>query len=563
MKYFLYARKSSESEDRQMASIEDQITEMKRLADELNIEIYDVITESKSAMHPGRPEFNNMMLRIERGEASGVLVWKLNRLARNPIDGGKVTWLLQQSVIKHIQTYGRDYKPTDNVMMMQVEFGMAIQFSNDLGTDVRRGLRQKADKGWSPFAKLPIGYIHAKDKSSGIEIIPHPHYFEIVQSIWRQLLTGNFSILEIKRQGDMLGLCLPNGKPFSKNAYYRLFSNIFYCGFFYWKNEKGESVKRVGKHIPMVSPIDFQRAQNWLKKGKARNRFYQFPYRGLIRCGECLGHVTAGHLHRAICTNCRLKFSIKSMTECTRCSTPFSKMKSPSIVDKVYYHCTKNKGICSQRSITKDEIEKQIIEKLQSISIEQDFHDWAIPALKELIKGMDGEKVKKFASLKKRETELKTRLSGLIKMRADGEIDSIEYESQRKDAQKELANIQNTIEVTKNQEGYLETEITEAFDFCLNALKRFEIGDDYERNLIIAKLALNPSLKDKTLYFITDNVYKAVKECSLKYQAEKHSFKPKKSLIQYGVKSHFYPVSYVMGGYRESNPNRRFHKPQC
>src|SRR5659263_5961 len=127
-KYILYARKSSESEDRQMASIEDQLAEAKKLAEKYNLKVIDVISESKSAKEPGRIGFETMLKRISKGEAQGILTWKLNRLARNPIDGGKISWMLQQNIIKHIQTFEREYNPADNVLLMQVEFGMANQY---------------------------------------------------------------------------------------------------------------------------------------------------------------------------------------------------------------------------------------------------------------------------------------------------------------------------------------------------------------------------------------------------------------------------------------------------
>lgn len=61
LRYFLYARKSSESEDRQVQSIEDQVNRLKLLAADLKIEIKEIITEAKSAKMPDcRPEFTRM-----------------------------------------------------------------------------------------------------------------------------------------------------------------------------------------------------------------------------------------------------------------------------------------------------------------------------------------------------------------------------------------------------------------------------------------------------------------------------------------------------------------------
>jgi len=97
--FFLYARKSSEAEDRQILSIDSQITELKKLADKLGVKIIDIFRESQSAKDPGRPKFNEMMTRLYEGEAGGILCWKLDRLARNPVDGGSVIWTIKKNSI--------------------------------------------------------------------------------------------------------------------------------------------------------------------------------------------------------------------------------------------------------------------------------------------------------------------------------------------------------------------------------------------------------------------------------------------------------------------------------
>ncbi|MCD6402554.1 hypothetical protein J7L36_01750 [bacterium] len=78
---------------------------------------------------------------------------------------GGINWMLQQGIIKHIKTYERSYYPTDNVLMISVEFGMANQF-RDLSQNTKRGLQAKAERGWYPtFAS--VGYMHNPLKKKG------------------------------------------------------------------------------------------------------------------------------------------------------------------------------------------------------------------------------------------------------------------------------------------------------------------------------------------------------------------------------------------------------------
>ena len=90
MKYFLYARKSTDVEDKQVLSIEAQLVELRALARESGVEIAEEFVEKQSAKQPGRSIFNDMMSRISRGEAQGIVCWKLDRLARK-CNEGKLT----------------------------------------------------------------------------------------------------------------------------------------------------------------------------------------------------------------------------------------------------------------------------------------------------------------------------------------------------------------------------------------------------------------------------------------------------------------------------------------
>ena len=108
LKYFLYCRKSTEDEDRQILSIDAQLAELNAIAQQQNLMVVDRFTESKSAKGPGRAVFNDMIRRIESGEANAIVSWKLDRLARNFDDGGKIIGLLQRGVIQEIRKLTAD-----------------------------------------------------------------------------------------------------------------------------------------------------------------------------------------------------------------------------------------------------------------------------------------------------------------------------------------------------------------------------------------------------------------------------------------------------------------------
>jgi len=256
---YIYARKSSESEDRQVQSIEDQVNRLKELANSLGITIKDVLTEAKSAKKPYcRPVFDDMLKRIEKGEADGILCWQINRLSRNPIDSGTISWMLQQGIIKCIQTIDRQYLPDDNVLLFNVESGMANQFIIDLRKNSKRGMEGKADRGWLP-SRAPMGYLN--DKLEHI-IIEDKDRFDLVRKMWDMMLTGNYTPPKILRiANDKWGFRTPKtkrsgGGELANSMIYKIFTNIFYTGMFEWA---GKLYK--GNHKPMISLEEFDRVQ--------------------------------------------------------------------------------------------------------------------------------------------------------------------------------------------------------------------------------------------------------------------------------------------------------------
>src|SRR6266702_3470426 len=119
LRYRLYARKSTDTEDKQVQSLEDQIKYMLEIAKREGLRIVgEPIQEKMSAKRPNvRPKFMAMLDEIESGKIDGIICWKLDRLSRNPTDSGRIQQLLQDGKLQHIQTTEKSYFPEDNAIV--------------------------------------------------------------------------------------------------------------------------------------------------------------------------------------------------------------------------------------------------------------------------------------------------------------------------------------------------------------------------------------------------------------------------------------------------------------
>lgn len=159
-KYILYARKSTDAEDKQVLSIEAQLVELRNFAKQDNLQVIDELIEKQSAKIPGRPIFGQLLKRIEAGEVSGILAWHPDRLARNSIDGGQIVYLLDQTCLTNLKFPTFWFENTSQgKFMLSIAFGQSKYYVDNLAENTKRGLRQKVRRGEYP-SKAPLGYIN-------------------------------------------------------------------------------------------------------------------------------------------------------------------------------------------------------------------------------------------------------------------------------------------------------------------------------------------------------------------------------------------------------------------
>jgi site-specific DNA recombinase len=391
-KFGAYYRKSSDREDRQVQSIPDQKKELAPLIAEKKLNIIDSFEDEKSAKRPGRKDFNRLMEMIEHGKINAIVGWKINRLARNPIDGAKLQWLLQEGTLKAIVTPSKIYLPTDNVLLMAVEQGIATQFSLDLSIDVTRGMKSKVDKGWRPM-RAPIGYLNDPVSLKGEKrIYKDPDRFDLVKNMWQLMLTGGYTvrqIVDIANEQWFLRTKATKKMPSHRltiGATYKMFTRTFYYGEYTYKGEN-----RQGKHEPMITKEQYDLVQTILgRKGKPRPHNKRLPFAGVISCGGCGSMVTPDEKHKFV-------------------------KRENRVVQWIYHRCAKSKKTdCHQPQIKYEDLKEQIEKYLDAITIPPEFLNWALQVLRNNNEAEEQTRSQMIANQRKVYDECLERIQNLI-----------------------------------------------------------------------------------------------------------------------------------------------------
>lgn len=467
--YFAYCRKSTESEEKQVLSIDSQINELEQLSERLGVVPEEVLTESKSAKAPGRPIFNAMMKKVYRGEIQGVICWKLDRLARNPIDGSALVWALDQGKLTEIVTpHGTFRNNSNDKFLMQIEFGMAKKYVDDLSDNVKRGNRAKLEKGWLPH-RPPLGYLNEPNDRT---IVPDPERFPLIQRMWQLLLQGIAPLEILRRATDKWGLRTRKTRrfvsaPISRAGIYIIFSNPFYYGLI----ETRAGIFQ-GKHSAMITEEEYWRAQALLgRKGRPRPKSHAFAFTGMIHCGRCGGMITAEE-------------------KVNRYGRHY-----------VYYHCTKKDRMnpCREKYLNVTKLEKQVAEYFSRIHVSERLLELTLKHLARETKGAKHKEGAMRASLEKTLGAVESKIGNLNQMRLSDLLDDEEYLSEKRQLLKEKIRMERALRDAAGASEAASGRTAAVFRFGHTAFTSFKNGTLEDKRVLLGNIGSNFSISDRKL----------------------------------------------------------------
>lgn len=347
IRYCLYARKSTEQEDKQALSIESQVKEMQALAERDGLEIVEIKREAHSSKEVGqRPVYNELIAEIRSGKFNGILTWAPDRLSRNAGDLGAVVDLMDQGLLQEIRTYGQKFTNNPNEKFLLMILGSQAKLENDNKmVNVKRGLRARVEMGLWPSVP-PTGYLPNTDIKRKCEVLVDEHRAHVIKEMYEKVAHDGWSGRKLFYWlRDDIKFRTRFGKPLTLSNIYIILRNTFYYGDFEYPKDSGQWYK--GVHTPLITKGLYTQVQERMRdENKSGGQNKEFAFTKMLICGLCGSGVTA--------------------------QEKFKRQQNGNVHRYVYYGCTKfNDKTCPCGYIREEELIEQMAEILDTVSLDE------------------------------------------------------------------------------------------------------------------------------------------------------------------------------------------------
>ncbi len=508
-RYMMYCRKSSESDERQIQSLPDQITNLTALIIQRGVELVgEPLQEQRTAKSPGRPIFGQLVQMIEDGEVNTIVLLNPSRLSRNTIDTGRIIYLMDQGKLLEVVTPYQSFRNNPNDKFMLNLLCTQAKLENDnKSVNVTEALKLKAERGVFPGKARP-GYRNNHEKPQGLrDISAHTVNFPLMRKLFDLALTGNYSVQALVREANILGIrSSKSSKPIVKSWMHRLLRDPFYTGKFMYGGKLYQ-----GQHPAMLTEAEFNLLQDILDgRSKGRLQKHDFALNGIMKCGECQYCITAQE-HK-------------------------KKYKNGTEQIFGYYNCTKKGEIkCNQPYVATTKLEGQFANDLFNFKIEEkEFVDWAYEALDETKDKNQEVNKNSSEALQTALDGVNRRIDNLIALKISPENDGsllsdTEFADRKRELMIEKDNITRQLAQANNNGSDWADIAKDSFEFALLANQRFENGDSEDKKVIFKAIGLNPILLDQKLEYQPRFIFLKLKEGAKMSNDKSGPLEPKNS----------------------------------
>ena len=338
MNAVIYARYSSDSQREE--SIDGQLRECKAFAVKNDFQIIGTyIDRALSAKTDNRPDFQKMIKDSASGKFEVIIVWKLDRFARNRYDSAHYKSVLRKNGVKIVSATEIISDNPEGILLESMLEGMAEYYSAELAEKVIRGLKENALKCKYNGGNLPIGYTTDSNQCFQIDPLTAP----IVLDAFKHCADGA-TMREITDEMNICGVRTKRGGKININCVTRMLHNRKYIGEYKYRDVLIEG------GIPAIIPKDlFDRVQKRMaqtKKAPAKHKAEdEYLLTTKLFCGKC------------------------------KCLMVGESGTSHTMKVHRYYKCVsvKNHRGCDKKTVKKEWIENLVIEQIQKVIFNEEL----------------------------------------------------------------------------------------------------------------------------------------------------------------------------------------------
>lgn len=346
LKYCLYARKSTEAEEKQALSIDSQIKEMNQIAEREGLNVVEIRRESHSAKESGqRPVFEEILKDIDDGIFNAIITWAPDRLSRNAGDLGKLVDRIDQKKLIQIKTFGQTFtnSPSDKFLLM-ILCSQAKLENDNKSINVKRGMRARCEMGLWPV-QPPTGYRKPNERLSKCEVEIDPERSLIIKQIFEKIAYEGWSGMRVYSWLRYeINFKTHRGFYLSVGNIFKIINNTFYYGRFEFPQGSGNWYD--GKHEPIITKELFDDCRAAIKTQVIKNHGKEFAFTRMVKCGMCGSGITADE--------------------------KFKKLLSGGVNRHVYYRCTKSKDRkCTNPAINEDDLLKEFQKMASTLDLNE------------------------------------------------------------------------------------------------------------------------------------------------------------------------------------------------
>lgn len=274
----IYARYSSHSQTEQ--SIEGQLHDAYAYAERCGYHVIgEYVDRALTGKSDDRPDFQRMIKDAEKKQFQVVIVWKLDRFARNRYDSAIYKQRLKKYGIRVVSVMESITDSPEGIILEGLLESMAEYYSANLSENIKRGQQASVAKGWFCASYPPYGY-----RVQDHRLVPDERTAPIVREIYRRYAAGEGLSL-IAEDLNRRGCLTSRGRPFSCDSFSCIVPNTAYIGEYVYG---GKVVP--GCAVPIIDPDTYAKAcarREQHKRAPSAGRHVHYLLQGKSFCGIC------------------------------------------------------------------------------------------------------------------------------------------------------------------------------------------------------------------------------------------------------------------------------------